>query len=451
MKINNNYIACLLGLTLIFTACDKIEPEFFDGNYNGAYFDYQSAADFEKTLNFGEYIIGNPQEVPLTLNVKLLGYLTDEARTLSIKTKEVEDYPLAEVAVPEVVFKDKEYEKGVDIIVKRPEVEDEIFAVCIYLDGEGDLGAGINGKEEFTIYVKEVHEKPSVWSGLIQTYLGDWNREKHAFLANLTNDDYYYNALYDTNLGQVKGTETIQLNELVINTLLTEEQEEPITVNFPILNADERANYNEPYFWNEYAEELGWYSSNKLCRLAHALKAANTTDISAGYYSEEAAGVREDLVKDFHKEDVLTMLDAYYHYPKQGYTIDQYKELLWEKIEYDTPYIKENTSQGNKKDYLRIPYWWEDPDNLGTAAIVKMYYGEYSHEKYQLMIKTVLNEIDGEEDFVAASILPFTITGDGYGWDETVGGEARFKECYKKIKNKRKAKELGINTEIEVD
>ena len=90
MKRENHYIALLLALTLFFTACDKIEPEFFDEDYNGAYFDYQYAADFEKTLNFGEYIVGNPQEIPVILNIKLLGYLQDETRSLSIKTKEVE-------------------------------------------------------------------------------------------------------------------------------------------------------------------------------------------------------------------------------------------------------------------------------------------------------------------------------------------------------------------------
>ena len=179
MKRENHYIALLLGLVMIFTACDKIEPEFFDNDYNGAYFDYQYTTDFEKTLNFGEYIVGNPQEIPVVLNVKLLGYLQDDARTLSIKTKEVEDYPLAEVVIPDVTFANKEYQKEIEILVKRPEVEDEVFAVCVYLDGKGDLGAGINGKEEFTIYVKEVHEMPKVWTGLIQTYLGEWNREKH--------------------------------------------------------------------------------------------------------------------------------------------------------------------------------------------------------------------------------------------------------------------------------
>ena len=97
MKRENHYIVWLIGLALTFTACEKIEPDFFDEDYNGAYFDYQYSADFEKTLNFGEYVVGSPQTVPVVLNVKLLGYLSDDARSLSIKKKEVEGYALADI------------------------------------------------------------------------------------------------------------------------------------------------------------------------------------------------------------------------------------------------------------------------------------------------------------------------------------------------------------------
>ena len=89
MKRENHYIACLLGLALLFTACERIEPDFFDENYNGAYFDYQHSTEFKRTLNFGEYVIGEPDTIPVTLKVKLLGYLKEEARSLSIKTKEL--------------------------------------------------------------------------------------------------------------------------------------------------------------------------------------------------------------------------------------------------------------------------------------------------------------------------------------------------------------------------
>ena len=55
MKKRIQYIVGLLCLTFTFAACEKIEPELFDEGANGAYFDYSYAADFERTLNFGEH------------------------------------------------------------------------------------------------------------------------------------------------------------------------------------------------------------------------------------------------------------------------------------------------------------------------------------------------------------------------------------------------------------
>lgn len=428
MKRNSHYITLLLSFTLIFSACEKIEPDFFEEEYNGAYFDYQYSADFERTLNFGEYIIGDPDSVQLTLNIKLLGHLQDEQRKLSIKTKEVEGYALANIILPEVTFENKEYQKELDIIVLRPEIEDSVFAVCIYLDGEGDIGPGIAGKEEFTVYVKEVHEKPSVWAGQVQTGLGDWDREKHAFLANLMNNDYYYSSLYNNEISQYKYEEIIGLNELAINTLLTEEPAEAITVNIPILREDEYANYNEPFFWSKYAEFLGLYNSQRFCKFTHLINAANTADIIAGY--ENAGEMMEKFKDTFHKEDVLAMLNAYYDYAKMGYTIDQFKELFWVKINKPTDFVDEKHGV-----YMRTPYWWEDPDKLGTGEIVEKYFGKYDDYKYQFMIKTMMDN-DGAEDFVAATILPFKMQGNSFTWDETAGGEERLKECYKIIKAK---------------
>jgi hypothetical protein len=90
---------------------------------------------------------------------------------------------------------------------------------------------------------------------------------------------------------------------------------------------------------------------------------------------------------------------------------------------------------------MRIPYWWEDPDNLGTAKIVKKYFGEYDAEKYQFMLKQVMKK-DGAENFVAASIFPFVYDKENgtYVWDDSelgknkLAGEQRLKECYKIVK-----------------
>ena len=135
MKKSIDYIVCLLGLMFALSACEGREPDLFDEDSNGAYFDYDYANEFEHTLNFSDYIVGSPDTVTITLKVKLLGYLMDEARTLSVKTKDIEGYEPADVTIEKVVFANKEYEKQIEVKVKRPEVEDVTYAVCIYLDG----------------------------------------------------------------------------------------------------------------------------------------------------------------------------------------------------------------------------------------------------------------------------------------------------------------------------
>ena len=438
MKRNNHYIVWLFALALIFNACDKIEPEFFDGDYNGAYFDYQNASEYETTINFGEYIVGNPQTIPFTLNVKLLGYLKDEQRTLSIKTRAVEDYELAKVTIPEVVFENKEYQKEVEIIIERPEVENTTYATNIYLDGEGDLGTGITGKTEYTIYVKEVHEMPSLWDTNVQGYLGSWDREKHAFLANLMNNNYFYNDFKASEGNGLNWKYIEDLNVSAVNALLTEESQEPIAISIPIIdNFSYNSGYSKPYFWDNYKEYLGFYSSYRLYDFTRSVNSANTQNIVQAY--ENAKEKMEEKRPTYHNEDFLAMQNAYYNYPELGYTIDQYKDLMWVEVEQDAVYI----DNVNGKSYMRIPYWWEDPNNLGTGEIVKKYFGEYSDEKYQFMIKTMTKN-EGTEDFVIATILPFTITENGYGWDETVGGEERLKECYRIIKADRKSSRYDI-------
>lgn len=148
MKKKIHYIIWLFCSMALFAACETSEPDLFERDANGAYFDYQYAADFEKTLNFSEHIVGDPDTVAVTLNVRLLGYLENDARKLSVKAREVEGFALAEVEIGEVFFAEKEYEKEIEVKVKRPEQEDSIYAVCIYLDGSGDIGTGIKGKDE---------------------------------------------------------------------------------------------------------------------------------------------------------------------------------------------------------------------------------------------------------------------------------------------------------------
>ena len=440
----------LLCVVLVFAACEKRDPDFFDEGANGAYFDYVYATDFDKTLNFSDYIVGNPDTVSVTLKVKLLGYLQDEARTLAVKTKAVEGYELADVTIVDAVFSNKEYEKNIEVKVKRPEIEDVMYAVCIYLDGSGDIGTGIKGKEEINLYVTESYEMPVVWYSHMQTFLGTWSREKHIYLAKHTENNHFYTELYDESLGQHVYNSILALNVSAVNALLASKPEEAIVVDLPILNETDYPDYTEPYFWEEHEQYLHLFTASKFCRFTTMLGGSNTRDIAALYASDAGQQKMEEKAEDFHKSDVLDMLNAYYEYAQLGYPISTYKERFWvemRNVTYD----------------VRIPFWWEDPNGLGTGEIVKKYFGEYNDYKYMWMLQTMLAE-DGSEEFVAASLLPFIRKGNGYTYDQiTVGneqleGEVRLKECYRIIKAKYDAiksskikEKIGIIPEVPID
>lgn len=429
MKKSIHYIAWLFCAAFAFTACEKIEPDYFDKDANGAYFDYQYAADFEKLLNFSEHIVGNPDTVTVTLNVKLLGYLMEDERTLSVKTKEIEGYEPAEVFIDEVIFSNKEYEKEIEIKVKRPELEDSLYAICIYLDGSGDIGTGIKDKTEVYLYVTESYEAPSVWYSHVETYLGTWSKEKHIFLANHTGNDHFYQNLYDEESGLHLFDSIRALNVSAVNALLAAEPDEAIVVDLPIIKESDYPAYNVPYFWSEYESLLGMFRANKFCRFTTMLGGSTTDEVAALYASEAAKQKMEEEAGNFHKDDVLYMLNEYYRYALMGYPISEYKDLCWVELKNTVNYK------------VRIPYWWEDPDGLGTGEIVRMYFGEYSDDKYQFMLKAVMKD-DGAENFIAESMFPFVydLENATFTWDtslfgqQQLAGEARLKECYRIIK-----------------
>ena len=429
MKKNISHIASLLLLALTIASCEKREPDLFDEGANGAYFDYEYASDFSHTLNFADHIVGVPDTVSVTLKVRLLGYLHDEARSLAIKTREVEGYPLAHVTIGDVVFANREYEKTIEVKVERPEVEDTVYAVCIYLDGSGDIGTGIEGKDKFNLYVTEQYGKPSVWFSHMEDYLGAWSKAKHLFLAGHTSNNTFYANLYDSELGMHLFDSIIALNVSAVNALLASEPKGAIEVDLPILRESDYPAYVEPYFWHLYEDYLGTFRANKFCRFTTMLGGSNTRDIAALYASQTGMDKMVEEAEGFHKSDVLEMLHEYYNYAQSGLPITEYKALCWVEMKNSVNYT------------MRIPYWWEDPHGLGTADIVKRYFGEYEAEKYQFMLKTVMKD-DGEPNFIAASLLPFVYLPEQgtYAWDHSpfgtkqLAGEERLKECYRLIK-----------------
>lgn len=435
MKKNTYHIALLLCLVMTLASCEKRDPELFDEGANGAYFDYGYATDFDRTINFSDYIVGAPDTVSMVLKVKLLGYLEEEARTLAVKTKAVEGYELADISISQVVFANREYEKEIEVKVMRPAVEEVIYAVCIYLDGSGDIGTAINGKDEINLYVTESYEMPLVWYSHMHTYLGEWSKEKQLFLALHTGDNHFYDNLYDEELGMHLFDSIISLNVSAVNVLLANEPADSIAVDLPILKETDYPAYTKPYFWEEYEEYLGMFKAGKFCRFTTMLGGSNTRDVADLYDSEAGRQKMQEEATNFHKNDVLDMLKEYNGYAMMPIAIAEYKNLCWVEMKNDVNYD------------VRIPFWWEDPQGLGTADVVKSYFGEYEAEKYQFMLKTMMKE-EGTADFITASILPFAYDeeNDTYAWDQSpfgakqLAGEERLKECYRIIKSANDAR-----------
>ena len=434
MKKRPHYITWLLSLVFAVSACGDGDPFLFDEEYNGAYFDYNLDADFERTLNFSDHIVGNPDTVTVTLDVKLLGYLQEQPRTLAVKTKEIEGYEPADVTIEKVIFSNKEYEKQIKVQVMRPAVEDVTYAVCIYLDGSGDIGAGIDGKNEINLFVKESYEKPSLWYSHVETFLGSWSKEKHIYLANHTGNNDFISTLYDERSASHDYDATLALNVSAVNGLLAQEPAEPIVVDLPILRENEYPAYTVPYFWGAYEQHLGAFRASKFCRVASMLGGATTSSVAALFATDEAGDKMKAEATNLHKDDVIWMLNEYYRNALSGTPIANYKEsLFWVALKANVNYT------------VRIPYWWEDPDALGTLEIVERYFGKYDAGKYQFMLKTMIEaNADGADNFIAASLFPFVFDAANgtWCWDSSplgkngLSGEERLKECYRIIKAK---------------
>ena len=75
-------IVWLFALVFLATSCEKEEPDFYDKNENGVYFDYNTSEEFQQSINFADHVLGNPQELSLNVNIKLLGYMIEGASSI---------------------------------------------------------------------------------------------------------------------------------------------------------------------------------------------------------------------------------------------------------------------------------------------------------------------------------------------------------------------------------
>ena len=417
MKIGNvNILLCLLAIVGL-SACDKQEPDFFSEKNNGIYFDYETAAELTTKINFADRILGNPESLPVEVKTKLLGHISQDARKAVLKTRPVEGYPEAQVILPEVEFKDGEYQKYVSIQVVRPAERETEYAICLYFDTTepGALGAGIAGRGEFTIFVQETYTRPTGWDekDWAVSYLGNWTPDKHIFFVNLLQDNNYAanGALYDWN-------KLISYNTQAVEALRRMQQENPdteITIDIPF-STD--CNYSKPYYWaSEHEKYLGDYSASTFALLAAAVGANTSNEV-------ELLGSEERLA-DLNRIAVLTMMRNYnMYYSSWTLSTSQFSKNCWFPM---FPNIEYEVVQ---------PDCWTDW-GIGGGQKPTKYYGEYSDEKYRFMISAWLEHcIATDKEFMLWQLFPLVIDWGVFDsvWDDAAGGEETIKECYKVIK-----------------
>ena len=132
-----NYILSTVIVLTFFSACTQEEVDVFAPGNDGAYFRPNSNGSMDTTVNFANHLLDETPEVSIPIDVSILGYINGTGtRRAVIKTKPVEGYDMADVAVDELIFEAGEYQKSVNVRVSPPDTMGKVYAVCLYFDSE---------------------------------------------------------------------------------------------------------------------------------------------------------------------------------------------------------------------------------------------------------------------------------------------------------------------------
>uniref|UniRef100_UPI003FF0A6E7 DUF4843 domain-containing protein n=1 Tax=Phocaeicola sp. TaxID=2773926 RepID=UPI003FF0A6E7 len=189
------YTLLALAAALCATSCNENEVPFYAAGSDGIYFNYEdeNQANFEASVNFADYIVGDSAFLSVPVKLKTLGYLADHDRRVVLKENPVESYQQATIEIPEIIMPAGETELDVVIKVLRPAEINTRYAVRLTIDGnssESQIGSGVTEKAAFTIYSEETYSQPANWNNVTR-FFGTWTPEKHIFLARVTGNDPY--------------------------------------------------------------------------------------------------------------------------------------------------------------------------------------------------------------------------------------------------------------------
>ena len=397
---------CTLALLSSLAACRQEEVELYGEAGHGVYFNYRDKSELQAAFNFSEYVVGLPQELPHTLRLKVMGHTATEDRRVVLKTRPLEGYPMAEVTLPGVVFTPDTLQKEVVAMVKRPAMRDTTYAAVVYIDPEdpaAQIGEGVDGFQEFTIYASEEYSKPGAWGewSMIQMYLGDWSADKQIFYANLTGQDAFYenNDYYTIVEWNAAGVDSIR-------TWAKEHPGETPAVDIPFTQ-DYYDGYPKPWYWTDtQAKWLGAYTPVAFVGICNALGITTANEQEA--FTQDTEGMER-----LNAAAAKVMMEKYNNYYSWGYPGSAYRQSFHVPMFVGVDY-----------EVVR-PAAWED------GGLLDKYYGGYSDMKYAFMVKEWLKEKGSA--FALNQLTPVMgqWTDEGYMkavWDSSMGGEKKAKE-----------------------
>ena len=382
-------ILTLVAATLV--ACNQNEVPFYAADSDGVYFNYEQNNEFQASVNFANYMVGDSAFLSIPIKLKTLGYLSDHDRRVILKEEAVDSYDMAEVEIPEIVMPAGETEINIIVKVLRPAETDKQYAVRLSVDGESSenqIGNGVEEKAAFTIYAEETYQQPDEWANLTY-YYGTWTKEKFIFLAKVSGNDQYYT---ESSSGEIYNIAAVDS----IRTYYAAHPDVEKTIDIPLIQLGGwNGNYDKPSYWGELQEKyMGPYNNTVFgyyC-VSHGVTTANEYDVFMS---------TEENMREVNKEAVTAMTN----YMNQQFQTGA--SLIDAASNFRIPLFPELFDEYK----LTAPSFWVNfstttpSGETPTSINLNDYYGSYSDSKYHFMVKTLF-EARGNENFSLAEMFP---------------------------------------------